>query len=161
MSAEVIQFSAAGPRRTTHQVQKSSLDAVGRGGTMTTTMKNRRLRDERKEAWRRADAVTNYWKARLQFMDAASIAARRGLREEGCHYCEIDHKARWAVLESYRAAIGKQLLTLAPDVASVNWKRAHMTKVLIEVKRERVEQAIADDMAFLGAHPTRSLKAKA
>jgi hypothetical protein len=160
MSAEIIQFGASGPRRrTTHQVQNSSPDAVGRGGTMTTTMKNRRLRDERREAWRRADAVTNYWKTRLHFMDVASIAARQGLREEGCR--EIDHEARWAVLESYRAAKGKQFLTPAPDVASVNWKRAHMTEAFIDVKRERVERAIADDMAFLGAHPTRSLKAKA
>jgi hypothetical protein len=62
------------------------------------------------------------------------------------------------VLERYRAAIGKQFLTPAPDAASVKWKQMavaggkhHYTGV----KSERIERAIADDLAFLAAHPVR------
>lgn len=161
MSAEIIQFGNQRPKPLPRQTHESQREAViARSGTLTMTARNRCLRDERKEVWRRADAVTGYWNARLRFMDAASIAARCGLREEGCHR-ESNHEARSAVLESYRAALGKQLLTPAPDVASVNWKRAHMTESFIGVKRERIERVTADDMAFLSAHPTRNLKAKA
>jgi hypothetical protein len=159
MSAEIIQFGAAGPKRTTRRIQNFPHAAAdARAGTLTTAAKNRRLRDEQKKAWGRASALTNYWEARLNFMDAAAIAAHRELREEGC---KIDNEARWAVVESYRAALSKQLLTAAPDVVSVNWKRVHMNEPCMDVTRERVEQAIADDMAFLSAHPTRGLKAKA
>lgn len=88
------------------------------------------------------------------------IAAARGLREARSHP-EISDEVRWPVWQSYREALGKQLLTSAPNVAAVSWKRAHLNKYksFIDVKKERVEQAIADDVAFLDAHPTRKERA--
>ena len=62
-----------------------------------------------------------------------------------------------AALDSYRAALNKQLLTPAPDVASVNWKRRELKSY--GVKKELVEKVIADDIAFLDAHPTRTSRA--
>jgi hypothetical protein len=63
------------------------------------------------------------------------------------------------VLESYREAMRKQILTPAPDTAAVNWKRSRLRDLIelsmIGLNKQRVEQTIADDMAFLSAHPTR------
>jgi hypothetical protein len=52
----------------------------------------------------------------------------------------------------------KQLLTPAPDIGAVTWKRAQLRAEnyrYSDVKPERIERAIADDVAFLAAHPTR------
>jgi hypothetical protein len=57
--------------------------------------------------------------------------------------------------------LGKQLLTAAPDMASVEWKRRQLKETtFLNVTRERVEKAIADDVAFLNAHPTRKARAR-
>jgi hypothetical protein len=85
--------------------------------------------------------------------------------------------------------LGKHLLTPAPDVASVNWKRKQLSKTYIGVEKDLVgtgssrtcaasfrsiasmyprgsrapsvqsSKAIADDIAFLDAQPTRSSRA--
>ena len=123
----------------------------------TTTAKNARLRAERREAWRRADVATNYWCALLRFTDAASIAERYGLKEARALVGIGDDKALWSILDSYHEALRKQLLTPAPDLASVNWKRREGK--FYGVKKELVEKAIADDLAFLDAHPTRKSRA--
>ena len=65
------------------------------------------------------------------------------------------------MVESYRDALGKHLLTPAPDVASVNWKRQQLRRPYLGMNKERVEKAIADDIAFLDAHPTRNSQSNA
>jgi len=63
----------------------------------------------------------------------------------------------------YREALVQQLLTPAPDVAAVNWKRMALKAGqhrYIDVKTERIERAIADDWAFLAAHPMRRRKGR-
>jgi len=66
-----------------------------------------------------------------------------------------------------------QLLTPAPDLRAVTWKqsvvdrddyvfwgaRGGPAEAGRYVKKERVERAIADDRAFLAAHPVRRSKA--
>jgi hypothetical protein len=52
-----------------------------------------------------------------------------------------------------------RLLTPAPDTAAIAWKKAALAAGqyrYTDVKTERVERAIADDVAFLDAHPTRT-----
>ena len=44
---------------------------------LTETAKNGRLREQRKEAWRKAEAATRYWQARRYFESAVSIAQMR------------------------------------------------------------------------------------
>jgi hypothetical protein len=47
----------------------------------------------------------------------------------------------------------------APDLAAITWKRAKLKSSdfpHLPVKKERVERAITDDVAFLAAHPTRA-----
>ena len=96
----------------------------------------------------------NYWSVLLDFTRAANRAQRQGLKEARVRV--ETHADEWSILESYRDALGKLLLTPAPDVASVNWKRSKISKPYIGVKKELVEKAIADDIAFLDAHPTRN-----
>jgi hypothetical protein len=69
-----------------------------------------------------------------------------------------DHDLRWDTLANWRAALVRQLLTPAPDIAAVNWKRATFFSDqhrFGDVQPERIEQAIRADLAFLAAHPTR------
>lgn len=125
-------------------------------GTLTTTAKNARMRSARHKAWRRADALTGYWHAVLDFELAASIAKKHGLKEARAQI-ETGPVARSSFLASYRDALGNQLLTPSPSVASVNWKRRKMSKAYY-MKKELIEKAIADDIAFLNAHPTRQVR---
>lgn len=62
---------------------------------------------------------------------------------------------RFSLLDAWREAVVKQLLTPAPNVAAVAWKRAKFSGRdfrYLPVKPERVERIIADDKAFLAAH---------
>jgi hypothetical protein len=46
----------------------------------------------------------------------------------------------------------------APDAAAVKWKQMALARGqhrFTDVKSERIERAIADDLAFLAAHPVR------
>jgi hypothetical protein len=59
---------------------------------------------------------------------------------------------RWPLLEKYRAAIGKQLLTPAP----VKWKQMALAgdnHRCTGVRTEWLERAIAEDLEFLAVHP--------
>jgi hypothetical protein len=73
---------------------------------------------------------------------------------------EVSHEARWSIVESYRDALRRQFLTPAPDVVSIDWKRRQLRKTF-GVNKERVEKAIAEDVAFLDAHPTRNSRSNA
>jgi len=64
----------------------------------------------------------------------------------------------------WREALARQVLTPAPDANSVKWKRWALDNgdlAYTGVKAERVELAIADDLAFLAAHPVRQSSRKA
>jgi hypothetical protein len=68
---------------------------------------------------------------------------------------------RRTLVAQWREALVRQLLTPARCVAAVNWKKAELERGQhrhIGVKSERIERAIADDLAFLAAHPTRRLQ---
>jgi hypothetical protein len=68
------------------------------------------------------------------------------------------YENRSSLVDTWREAVVKQLLTPAPNVAAVAWKRAKLSGGAfshLPVKADRVERAIADDIAFLDAHPAR------
>jgi hypothetical protein len=51
-------------------------------------------------------------------------------------------------------SVAQELLTPAPDVAAVTWKKATLASgehKFTDVKTERIERAIANDIAFLAA----------
>jgi hypothetical protein len=147
------------PQSQTEQPRKVSCrPLVGPPAALSSTGKNKQLRKQRAEFWRAADATVNYWQARMRFEDAIEIARHCGAPAASRHP-EKTPEDRMPLLKHYRAALAEQLLTPAPNIASVNWKQAVVDGdgyVFVEcVKKEQVEKAIADDLAFLAAHPAR------
>ena len=104
-----------------------------------------------------AEAATRYWRLRIDFEDAVSRAQRVEIME-GSFHPAVDPDCRQPMVEKYRAALVRQLLTPAWDTASVTWKQNALARGKYEytgLKLERLERAIADDLAFLAAHPVR------
>jgi hypothetical protein len=179
MSAEIFQFSTA-PRRlekikTSTRVGEDIGDNLPAEVTaftpsqrrrqgkpelpppVTETAKNARIRVERREAWRCARNVAEYWSSRADWHSALSYAQQHGIGDSGS-FPALGYEGRGDLVDKWRAAVTKQLLTPAPDLAAVTWKRAKLKSDEFEqlpIKAPRVEQAIADDVAFLEAHPTR------
>jgi hypothetical protein len=176
VSCEIIQFSAiAGlSKKDRKQIARAAIlgrpsrveiEQVqpGRDEGETITLRNKHLRDARKDAWCKANSIRSYWHARLKFEDAISWAQTQGVAEGDAHPPH-DHDERSTILANYRQALAQQLLTPAPDTAAIAWKKAAKAGGQHEytgVKTERIERAIADDLAFLDAHPTRRSNSEA
>jgi hypothetical protein len=124
---------------------------------VSVTAGNSRLRLERRDAIRTAEAATRYWRVRLEFEDAVSCAQREGL-PEGRFHPDVDPADRYPMVGKYRAALVRQLLTPAWDANSVIWKQTTFAKGQhkhTDANPKKIEKAIADDLAWLAAHPTR------
>jgi hypothetical protein len=124
---------------------------------LTETCKNQRLRDGRRDAWRCAEAATRYWRARLDFERAVESVQRLELPEGRCHPI-VNSASDLPMVTRFREALVTQLLTPAPDVGAVNWKRAQMragNHRYTDAKPERLQRAIDADVEWLEAHPTR------
>ena len=133
------------------------LDNQPPAGSLSTTCKNSRLRQARDKAWDRARQTTSYWRVRLDWHGELEDAQKRGLADSGSFPPAADEN-RFSLVDTWREAVVKQLLTPAPNVAAVAWKRAKLSGrdfSYLPVKPDRIERAIADDLAFLAAHPVR------
>ena len=169
MSAEIIQFStAARPARKRHVSYAAIIDAVDRvlerrlerplPPPLTETAKNARIRIKRRDAWWHAGYLTNFWRARLDWQSALETAQRWEIADSASIPLV---GSRFDLIDKWREAVVKQLITPAPDLAAITWKRAKLAGrgfSHLPITRERVERAIADDVAFLAAHPTRTKK---
>jgi hypothetical protein len=162
MTAEFIQFekpSITTRRVAVHNAVANKAQPLAER-SLTVTAKNARLRNALKKAWREANAATEYWHALLRIHDANSIAADLGMREACLRGGEFNNETRWGDLERYGEAVRKQMLTAAPHAVAVNWKRTHLRDAsFIGVNQQRLEQVIAEDEAFLKAHPTHMARA--
>jgi hypothetical protein len=128
----------------------------------TETAKNGKLREQRYKTWRMAEAATRYWRIRLDFDRAVSDAQRMEIPEGRNH--PVDDSKDRQLLKCWREARVRQLLTPASHAAHVAWKQAALAggqHQYTDVKPERIERAIADDLAFLAAHPVRQSNRKA
>jgi hypothetical protein len=161
-SAEVIQLAAFRPKagkRPAHgdsSQQREVTNPQFEEG-LSDTAKNGKLREKRKELWRMAEAATRYWRVRLTFHDALALAQSMEI-SEGHYHPIVDSDDRMPMVRQWRSALARQVLTPAPDANSVKWKQALLDSgdfENVDVKTERVERAIADDVEFLEAHPTR------
>jgi hypothetical protein len=124
-------------------------------GKLTDTHQNLLLRQDRQEAWRKADAIRVYWKACLKMDDAHQRI--QGL-PEGNNRLPYDEHQRFVLVANWRQAVVQQLLTPAPDTRAVAWKRdaiARNQHKHTDIKVESIERAIADDITFLASHPIR------
>jgi hypothetical protein len=159
-TAQIIQFAAVRPKLAKGRRPKISglnppitRDEEG----LTETCKNARLRNDRLDAWREADAVMDYWRISMK-MDGAISRVQHCDAPEGALHPVRDPKGYWTLVEKYRLAWCHLMLTPAPDMRSVAWKRAQLKAGHHKhtgLTAERIERAIADDVEFLKAHPTR------
>jgi hypothetical protein len=149
------------PESAAEEIRKMVREEIDYGPGTTATAVNARLRIERREPWRRAEAAVQYWNARLEFESAVERAQRFGI-PEGRSHASFNHDDESDLVANWRAAIVRQLLTPAPDGGAVKWKQAAFAgDSYLDVKPERVERAIADDLAFLAAHPTKRSNSEA
>jgi hypothetical protein len=127
---------------------------------LTETCKNQRLRLTRREVWWKASRLMQYWRARLDWHSALQCGQSHGGVADANSFPSADEENRFALVEMWRAANVKLILTPAPDAAAVAWKRAQLraNNAYTGVKSERIERAIAEDVAFLAAHPTKKSK---
>ncbi len=124
---------------------------------LTETCENQRLRSDRLDAWREADAVMRYWHICMKMESAISYVQRFDVPEGKLHPVR-EPKDHGTLIERYRLAWCHLMLTPAPDMRSVTWKQAQLKAENYKytgLPPKQIEQAIADDIAFLKAHPTR------
>jgi hypothetical protein len=127
--------------------------------TLTITQRNKRLRKERDLKWCAASARAEVLRAQMEMHTKVQIAQMYRLPEVR-NIPAVDPADYSIMLEKYRKARMDMLLTPAPDARALIWKRQHVERLVewdwVGVKPEQVERAIADDEAFLKAHPVRS-----
>ena len=139
------------------QARKERKARKAAAANRSATAINSDLRKERRDGWRIAAALTRYWRARFEFESASSMPCLADSPEGRKFYQEqeqwpLDSVAKW------REALMAQLLTPAPDTGAVTWKRATFEAGqhrFTDTKPERIERAIANDEAWLAAHPTK------
>jgi hypothetical protein len=159
-TAQIIQFAAARPKLAKGERPKVAglyAPIIRDNEGLTETAKNARLRSDRMDAWREADAVMDYWHVCMK-MDAAISYVQRFDVPEGKLHPVREPKDHGTLIERYRLAWCHLMLTPAPDMRSVTWKQAQLKAENYKytgLTPERIERAIADDVEFLKAHPTR------
>ena len=92
--------------------------------------------------WQSALETAQHWR----IADSASFPPPR------------EKEGRFDLVDKWREALVKQLLTPAPDLAAITWKRAQLAGrgfKHLPTKAGRIERVIAENLAFLAAHPTR------
>jgi hypothetical protein len=170
MSCEIIQFSTAarpapglapsGNRALTPWQRRR--EAKPKLPPATETAKNSRIRLARRDAWWLAGRETDYWRARMDWVDALEIAQKWGVGDSDEY--DPPTESRMTLVQRWREAVVKQLLTPAPDMGAVVWKRAQMAGrgfSHLPTSAERVARMIEDDDAFLKAHPARRSNSEA
>jgi hypothetical protein len=123
---------------------------------LTDTCKNQRMRNQRKEAWHKAWATEQYWSALHAWHGALEWAQRERI-PDALTRPAIEENG-WSLVGQWRDALMQLMLTPAATMANVEWKRAKLRAgqhVYTDIKVERLERAIAADVAFLTAHPAR------
>ena len=172
MSCEIIQFSTArsvrsvGAAATANGIltpmQRRREGKPELPPPATDTAKNARIRNERRDAWWLAERVADYWQARSKWCHALETAQRYRIGDSAS-FLPPASGHQFVGADTWREAVAKQLLTPAPSLGAVAWKQARLKSDdfgWLPITLARAEQAIADDLAFLAAHPTRRAKGR-
>ncbi|MET4490677.1 hypothetical protein [Bradyrhizobium sp. LA7.1] len=129
------------------------------GGVSADISLNENLRELRKEAWRRAGAKVRFLRALLEMYEAASGAQQYGL-SVARDAPVLDEVERFSLVENWRRAVLEQLLTPAPTVGDLDWKRRRAASLnpydWVGATPKQVEKALAKDETFLRSFPARS-----
>ena len=131
--------------------------AYSRYEPATITAENSRLRSDRRDVWREADAVMGYWLAAMKMHTAISILQNFGAVEVE-RYPFIEPESHGDLVKKYREAWVRLMLTSAPGSNQVRWKKMQLAAQHYQytgLKPEQIEQAIEADEEWLKAHPVR------
>jgi hypothetical protein len=167
-TAQIIQLFAARPKSgktfPLRVLVSAERPAAGypRHEPATITAENFRLRKERYDAWRQADAVMDYYHAAMKMKTAISCMQNFGC-VEGDLFEVIEPEDHGTLIKKYRLAWSKLMLTPAPNPGYVRWKKMQLIAKNYEftgLSPERVQQAIDADDEWLKAHPVRGSKRK-
>jgi hypothetical protein len=142
-------------RRAQDEAKVAQLTTFPRG--LTITGRNLRLRLERKKAWRAADRLTRWWRARIDWQFALEMAQSYDIGDSKT-YASVVHGERFVLVDLWRTALVSQILTPAPDMGAVAWKRIALRKGDCRygsVAPEALHKAIAEDVKWLKDHPSR------
>jgi hypothetical protein len=163
MSTNIIQLFAARPKpgkkfpvRVMFSAERPAA-AYSRHEPATITAENFRLRKDRYDDWRQADAVMGYWLAAMRMHTAISCMQNFGA-VEGDLYPIVEVEDHGTLVNKYRLAWCKLMLTPAPNTGYVRWKNMQLIAEKWKytgLPPERIEQAIAADEEWLKAHPLR------
>jgi hypothetical protein len=175
MNCEIIEFSSFAAARTAEKATKAGraishrqaradkraaklLEVTTAPENFSETCRNHRMRQSRRDAWWQASHLTDYWRARLEWEAALACAQTHGVADANS-YPKNGYDGRPALVDQWRDALVKQMLTPAPDQNAVNWKLAKLRGRneydLKGAKPERLQFAIDADVEWLKAHPSR------
>jgi hypothetical protein len=128
------------------------------GGVSSDISLNESLRDLRKEPWRRAEANVRFLRALLELNDATSGAQQYGVAA-AAKTSVLNEVERFNLVEQCRRALIEQLLTPAPRVGDLAWKRRKVASLnpydWVGATPGRVGKALAMDETFLRSFPAR------
>lgn len=149
--SNVLQFPAA--RRRT----EASFVSTRQRPTepLTETARNQRLREERQKVWDRAETATRYWRAKIEYDYICPLAAKHSIIPTPALHAVDDQGFN---VRNWREAQVAQLLTPAPTMAAITWKRQAFASGEywhIGADAAELERAIDLDAAWLAAHPTK------
>jgi hypothetical protein len=122
------------------------------------TCRNHRLRLGRREAWWEARRLTDFARVRMDWHSSLQCAQAWNVPGSSEYPKYDEGEGRFDLVHAWRAALMKQMLTPAPDVGAVNWKRVQFRggqHRFTTVKPERLQRAIDADVELLNAHPSR------
>jgi hypothetical protein len=88
--------------------------------------------------------LTAYWQTALSSAQNHDVADAKSFPP-----CDDSGSSRLVLVDLWRAALVAQMLTPAPDVAGVNWKRAQLQAEnyrYTDLKPERLQRAIEADV---------------
>jgi hypothetical protein len=163
-TAEIIQFPILADRGgmesmyRRHRVKREARAREIGTVELTETAKNSRLRDARKTAWCEAETRLEYFHRRMEFEYVVGRMQEMGLPEGNSHPTPGE---RGEMVRLWREALVCQFLLPAPRNDCVAWKKARLAIGEIEragMTRERAQNVIDGDIAFLAAHPTKKSK---
>lgn len=152
------------PRKAGHAALGGLSDFIDRcldplpAEAVVDTHYNSLVRRTRKDAWRRARAKSEYYEGLHQAASALDYYCGTGVEQPVALPCVTE------CVRLYRQAVADQMLTPCEQQKDVAWKRRqlsrHQNYWYFPVERDRVERSIAEDEAFLTAHPTAIRKAR-
>lgn len=159
-SCSLVPFPATASQKRSHPAKAAFPKMAALTGRVSTDISlNERLRKERGRRWGAASAKAEVLRAMMEMHIKISIAQKYALPEmQGCPATDPAEYPR--LVENWRRARLEQLLTPAPTMTLLVWKRECVARMNNEydwagVKPSRIEKALAEDEAFLKAHPTR------